>query len=200
VKGVFLMVSESSAVEYVDSVDESDDVVDTGTDCMGEECVYNLNETVRVSKIVEVSRTATVKKKNYTMNANDNYKVSDLIDTPIYDEKLMDSVYSGIAQNIYMEMYKQGMSIRGLAELSCVNYSNLTKIFSNKARVGLSSLIKIAAALRVSPADLFPYSSNKRKTNGQLFDELTKPMDIKSINYLLDMTAGYAKIYQQNKN
>ena len=55
------------------------------------------------------------------------------------------------------------MTIRGLAELSCVNYSQLTKVFNNKAHIGLSSVIKIAAALRVSPSELFPYARIRGK-------------------------------------
>ena len=35
-------------------------------------------------------------------------------------------------------------------------------------------MIKIAAALKISPVELFPYDQNKRKTNGQRFDEITK--------------------------
>ena len=138
------------------------------------------------------------KKKNYTTN-NNKFFTPDLIDTPIYNEELMENVLVGIAQNIWVEMDKQRMTIRGLAELSCVNYSQLTKVFNNKAHIGLSSVIKIAAALRVSPSELFPYDQNKRKTNGQRFDEITKGMDLASINYLLDVCAGYSKLNRNNR-
>lgn len=138
------------------------------------------------------------KKKNYTTNNNKFFR-KDLIDTPIYNEELMENVLVGIAQNIWVEMDKQRMTIRGLAKLSCVNYSQLTKVFNNKAHIGLSSVIKIAAALRVSPSELFPYDQNKRKTNGQRFDEITKGMDLASINYLLDVCAGYSKLNRNNR-
>ena len=139
-----------------------------------------------------------VKKRNQT-TMNNTYMTSDLINTAIYDEKLMDNIMVGIAQNIWIEMDKQGMSARGLADLSGVNYSGLSKIFNNKARIGLSSVIKIAAALHVSPSEVFPYDVNKRKTNGQRFDEITKGMDTESINYLLDMAAGYSKLRHSRK-
>lgn len=138
------------------------------------------------------------KKRNYT-TMNNTYMTPDLIDSAIYDEKLLDNVMVGIAQNIWIEMDKQGMSIRGLAELSGVNYSGLSKIFNNKAHIGLASLIKIAAALHVSPSELFPFDVNKRKTNGQRFDEITKGMDTQSINYLLDIAAGYSKLRLSHK-
>ena len=139
-----------------------------------------------------------VKKRNQT-TMNNSYMTSDLINTAIYDEKLMDNIMVGIAQNIWIEMDKQGMSARGLADLSGVNYSGLSKIFNNKARIGLSSVIKIAAALHISPSEVFPYDVNKRKTNGQRFDEITKGMDTESINYLLDMAAGYSKLRNTRK-
>lgn len=139
-----------------------------------------------------------VRKRNYT-TMNNTYMTPDLINTAIYDEKILDNVMVGIAQNIWIEMDKQGMSIRGLAELSGVNYSGLSKIFNNKANIGLVSLIKIAAALHVSPSELFPFDVNKRKTNGQRFDEITKGMDTESINYLLDMAAGYSKLRLSHK-
>lgn len=133
------------------------------------------------------------KRMNYTV-VNNKFFTKDLIDTPIYNEELMENVMVGIAQNIWVEMDKQRMTIRGLAELSNVNYSQLTKIFNNKGRIGLASLIKIAAALHVSPSELFPYDQNRRKTNGQRFDEITKGMDLASVNFLLDICAGYSKL------
>lgn len=138
-------------------------------------------------------RTVSGRKRNYTVK-NNSYFSADLIDTPIYNENLMENVLMGIVQNIWREMDAQRMTIRGLAELSCVNYSQLTKVFNGKAHIGLSSVIKIAAALHVSPGELFPYDLNKRKTNGQRFDELTKGLDVASINYLLEMAAGYSKL------
>ena len=133
------------------------------------------------------------KRMNYTV-VNNKFFTKDLIDSPIYNEELMENVMVGIAQNIRVEMDKQRMTIRGLAELSTVNYSQLTKIFNNKGRIGLASLIKIAAALHVSPSELFPYDQNRRKTNGQRFDEITKGMDLASVNFLLDICAGYSKL------
>ena len=133
------------------------------------------------------------KRMNYTV-VNNKFFTKDLIDSPIYNEELMENVMVGIAQNIWVEMDKQRMTIRGLAELSNVNYSQLTKIFNNKGRIGLASLIKIAAALHVSPSELFPYDQNRRKTNGQHFDEITKGMDLASVNFLLDICAGYSKL------
>ena len=138
------------------------------------------------------------KRRNYT-SVNNKFFTPDLIDTPIYNEELMDNVLVGIAQNILSEMERQGLTIRGLSELSDVNYSQLTKIFNCKGYIGLKSMIKIAAALKISPVELFPYDQNKRKTNGQRFEEITKGMELASTNYLLDVCAGYSKVYLKNR-
>ena len=149
--------------------------------------------------ISEATSNVKRKKRNYTVR-NNKFLTPDILDTPIYNDELMENVLVGIAQNIWVEMDRQGFSIRGLANLSDVNYSQLTKIFNNKSRIGLTSMIKIAAALHVSPSELFPYDQNKRKTNGQRFDEITKGMDLPSVNYLLDVCAGYSKInYNRNR-
>lgn len=117
-----------------------------------------------------------------------------------YAEKLNEvGMLATDQQNYEKEIAELSQKNASLAELSCVNYSQLTKVFNNKAHIGLSSVIKIAAALRVSPSELFPYDQNKRKTNGQRFDEITKGMDLASINYLLDVCAGYSKLNRNNR-
>lgn len=135
-------------------------------------------------------------KKHYR---NKNGMTPDLIDTAIYNEDMMENILVGIAQNIWVEMDRQGFSIRGLANIADVNYSQLTKIFNNKSHIGLSSMIKLAAALHINPCELFPYDPNKRKTNGQRFEEITKGMDLTSINFLLEIACNYRKEYNRLK-
>lgn len=117
----------------------------------------------------------------------------DLIDTPLFNEKDMDMIYWGIAQNVYVEMDKQGFSIRELGNVSGVNYSHLTKIFNGQGKMGLSTLIKISYALHMNPKDFFPFDDNGRKTNGQRFEELTKELDTAGINYLMNICTDYIK-------
>lgn len=147
-----------------------------------------------------VEQTApTVKRQKSNYYISTDYP-SDLLDTPINDEEKIESILEGIIQNIYIEMEKQGISLRGLGELSGVNYSHLSRMFNGQAAIGMKGLIKIAYALHVSPGELFPYDSNKRKTNGQHFDEITKEMDIASCNYLLKMCTDYVKEWRRIKN
>lgn len=156
----------------------------------------------QIEKIVDVSAcdgeksNESVARKNY-MSHNNKFFTADLIDTPIYDQDLMDSLLDGIAQNIYIEMEKQHMTIRGLGEMAGINYSTLYYILEGKKRIGIKSLIKISCALHLSPCDLFPYDTNTRKTNGQRFDEMTKGLDIQSSNFLLNVVADYVKEYRR---
>lgn len=131
-------------------------------------------------------------RKNY-MSHNNGFFTADLIDTPIYDQDMMDSLLDGIVQNIYIEMEKQHMTTRGLGEMAGINYSHLCNLFGGRANIGLTALIKLSYALHMSPCDLFPYDINKRKTNAQRFDEITKGLDIQSSNFILNMAADYAK-------
>lgn len=134
------------------------------------------------------------RKKNYSMH--EDFDMS-LIDTPIYNDEMMDSIFNGIVQNIQTEMDKQGITVRGLGQLSGVNYSHLSRIFTGQSNIGLLVMIKVAYALNVSPSDLFPYDINKRKTNGQRFDEMTKRLDQASSNFLLNLCADYTKEFRR---
>jgi hypothetical protein len=142
-------------------------------------------------------KNKTGRRKNNTINKS-LFLARDLIDSPIYNEELMENVLDGIAQNIFIEMDKQNMTLLCLAELSCVNYSHITKVYKGTAHFGLDAVIKIAAALRVSPGDLFPYDKNKRKSNGQRFDEITKWLDTSSVNYLLEQAASFTYVLKKH--
>lgn len=141
----------------------------------------------------EIDNDTTRTKRRYTVN-NNSYLTPDLIDSAIYNDDMLEEILSGIAQNIWIEMDKQGMTIRGLSELSTVNYSQLTKAFNNKAHIGLTSLIKLATALHMTPAQLFPFDQNKRKTTGQKIDDMIKDWSIQGENFLLDMVADMNKL------
>lgn len=139
-----------------------------------------------------------VTKKNYSLHGN-AFLSMEIVDTPIHDQELMDQFLEGIISNILIEMDKQEITTRGLGQLSGISFSHLSRIFNGESKIGLCALIKIAYALHVSPSDLFPVDINKRKTNGQRFDEITKEMDIASSNFLLGLCADYVKEWRRIK-
>ena len=113
--------------------------------------------------------------------------------------QMIDQVLEGIVQKIIVIMDQQQITIRGLGEMADVNYSHLSRMFNRQTRIGLPTLIKVAYALHISPCDLFPYDINKRKTNGQRFDEITKDIDVKKRNFLLTICADYVREWRRIK-
>lgn len=113
--------------------------------------------------------------------------------------QMIDQVLEGIVQKITVIMDQQQITIRGLGEMADVNYSHLSRMFNRQTRIGLTTLIKVAYALHISPCDLFPYDVNKRKTNGQRFDEITRDIDVKKRNFLLTICADYVREWRRIK-
>lgn len=119
--------------------------------------------------------------------------------TPEEMNQMIDQVLEGIVQKITVIMDQQQITIRGLGEMADVNYSHLSRMFNRQTRIGLTTLIKVAYALHISPCDLFPYDVNKRKTNGQRFDEITRDIDVKKRNFLLTICADYVREWRRIK-
>ena len=128
-----------------------------------------------------------------------NLNKEHLCESPIYDEEQMRAILDGIAQNIWQKMDARNLKLSALSDLSTVPTGVLSKIFNYKTSVSLKTLIKLAFALEVSPIELFPYDLNRRKTNGDRFEEITNGLDVASVNYLLEQAAGYAKLRKNQK-
>lgn len=122
----------------------------------------------------------------------------EIVESAIYNDELLKIYLSGIVQNVRIEMCKRNMSSRQLANLSGLNPTHLSRIFSGKVNIGLSALIKVSCALQMGVNELLPTDSNKRKTNGERFDDITKELDVASCNYLLGISADYVKVWRKN--
>lgn len=136
-----------------------------------------------------------VGKKYHRSKNNRGGAIEGLADLPIYNDEMMKNILDGIAKNIYTEMEKKHFTLRELNEISGVSYSHLSRIFNFENNMSLSVFIKLAYALRVRPGDLFPYDVNKRKTYGERFDEMTKEMDLATLNFLLGYCADFTREY-----
>ena len=151
-----------------------------------------------INGLAEFRSLLLSKEMNEMENTNSKKKSEEDITSERIDD-LIDRILEGVVQNICLEIDKQGITIRGLGELADVNYSHLSRMVNGQTRIGLTTLIKLAYALHVSPSELFPFDVNKRKTNGQRFDEITKEMDISSSNFLLGLCADYSKEWRRIK-
>lgn len=122
----------------------------------------------------------------------------DLVNTPVYNDEMMNNVLEGVAQNIHLEMEKIGVSLRELSDISGVSYSHLSRIFNSKNNMSLPVFFKLAYALHMNPRDLLPYDVvNKRKTYGELFDEMIKGTDLHMANFLLKICADFTREYRR---
>lgn len=116
-----------------------------------------------------------------------------IVSSPVYDEEKLDCILTMIEQNILKESEKRGLSIRGLGEMCNIHYSHLSNIFSGKSHIGLNGLVKICIAFDMSPQEFFPIELNVRMTSGKRFEEIVKPLDIASVNFLLNFCLDYKR-------
>lgn len=122
-----------------------------------------------------------------------------VIDNEYDIDAIIDNALEGVVQIIRLEMDKKGISIRALSDISGIEYSHISRILDGRAKIGLIAAIKLAYALDINPSDLFPDDVNKRKTNGQRFEEITNDLDVSSTNYLLSMCTDYSKEWHRIK-
>lgn len=130
-------------------------------------------------------------KRNGFHRINYDNRINELIDTPVYDEALMQNFFRNITDNLYNEMLKQEISLRSLGEISRVNYSHLSRIFNGEARIGLEVLIKLLYSLHVNSEDIISITDGKHMSNGRIFQEIVRPLDQTSIDYLLKFCEEY---------
>ncbi len=99
----------------------------------------------------------------------------------------------GVCQNIDRERDRHGLSQQGLAELSGISISHIHRLVNGESGLGVSALYRIAFALQISPADLLPSTTSTKQTNGQIYDEITKELDVQTNNTLLKFCAEWVK-------
>ena len=116
------------------------------------------------------------------------------------DETEIDMFFCGLVQKILRKMDERGLTASALSSLSGVTSSNLSLYFNYKRRPTLTTLYYIAHALDVPLVELLPDSyNNNRKTNGDRFEELTSDLSEYSVNYLLEIVAGFIRVQKHKK-
>lgn len=132
------------------------------------------------------------RKKGFTKERLDR-----LLNSPVYDDEMMNAIIRGIAQNIYLETEKQGLSMATISDIANIDSAHLSRIFNGKGNIGLNTLIKLSYVLNVNPGEFMPFDENKRKTDGQRFEIITRELDLASCNFLLNLCVEYAKEYRR---
>lgn len=130
----------------------------------------------------------------------ENQTIKSLIETPVYDEDLMDQYKWAIAQNIYAEMDKKNVTAHQLASMIGMHYTHLYNIIRGESKIGLDALIKVAYGLGCKPSAFFPEEMKTAKSDGDRFNDICRDMDVQSKNYLLDLCNNYSKEYRRLRN
>ena len=137
------------------------------------------------------------------MQDNQTYKgerIKSLIETPVYDEDLMNQYKWAIAQNIYAEMDKKNLTAHQLAAIIGIHYTHLYNIVRGESKIGLDTLIKVAFGLGCKPSVFFPEEMKAPRTDGDRFNAIVRDMDVQSKNYLLDLCNNYSKEWRRLRN
>jgi hypothetical protein len=117
----------------------------------------------------------------------------------IYDEDLYNYLCQGIVQNLNIEIGKRNLYMSHVAYFAEIEPSTLYKTLSGQVEISMKTFLKVCMVLQVSPGEMFPFDMTQYKTNGQRFDEITKTLDVASINYLLDMAAHLANLQSKQR-
>lgn len=112
-------------------------------------------------------------------------------------EESKEYFFKVIGNNLKREFENQGMSYRKLSDFTNISESHCCRIIKGTANVGLDTLFKIAYAFDKDPAEFLPTYNSKSKTNGQIYEELTKELDPMSNRILLDWISSYVKEYRR---
>lgn len=159
-----------------------------------------LDQNMQEQKSVIGSGERMRKRKDTDIEREMKNMRASYLESAIYNDEEMQRIFDGITQNIRIQMDKEHVSLRDLEMRSGVCFSHLSRLFNGRSRIGLDALIRIAAAFEMSPTDFFPYDRNQRMTNGQKFDEITRGMDLKSSNFLLEQCVTYCKEWNRLKH
>ncbi len=120
-------------------------------------------------------------------------------DSPVFNKEIRKGISAIIKNNLYLEIQNRGLSLMEFSALSDTTYSNVWTTFNKETEHMLSfdSYIKFCYALDMPMTYFFPQEDAGKKTNGNRFDELTKELDVESVNYLLNMVLNYVAEYKR---
>lgn len=122
------------------------------------------------------------------------------VESLAYDDEKMEACLAEVGSRIREERIKQELSISKLAELSNLSVSCISKAETERCRISLKALIKIAAALKVPVRQFLdideigiadvPEEYSKQAanvTNGKRFEQIMEIAGEETVTLILDM-------------
>lgn len=122
------------------------------------------------------------------------------VESLAYDDEKMEACLAEVGSRIREERIKQELSISKLAELSNLSVSCISKAETERCKISLKALIKIAAALKVPVRQFLdineigiadvPEEYSKQAanvTNGERFEQIMEIAGEETVTLILDM-------------
>lgn len=123
------------------------------------------------------------------------------VESLVYDDKKMEACLAEVGNRIHDERIKQALSISKLAEMSNLSVSCISKAETERCRISLKALIKIATALNIPVWKLLDTEKvemegmtaeglcegKKKSTNGERFEQIMDSAGEEVITLILDM-------------
>ena len=112
-------------------------------------------------------------------------RLTELVDTFVFDEEKMDDIKSEIRKNIVELRKKNNLSISELGTLANVSPGQVVKIEKGTSPPSMETLLKLSVVLQVPLSELLPCEVSNRETLGTKIDQLTQPCSRKVKNHIL---------------
>ena len=112
-------------------------------------------------------------------------RLTELVDTFVFDEEKMDDIKSEIRKNIVELRKKNNLSISELGTLANVSPGQVVKIEKGTSTPSMETLLKLSVVLQVPLSELLPCEVSNRETLGTKIDQLTQPYSRKVKNHIL---------------
>lgn len=123
--------------------------------------------------------------------------IKQLADTLNYDEEQLETFMKTLRKNLVRARTSRGISVIELSAKTGISESYIYK-YERTGTLRIPTLIKILVALGVRWSDVVPVIEHEGITYGKRFEYITRDLDAKTINLLLENARTVAAIKTTN--
>lgn len=122
---------------------------------------------------------------------NEPKTIKELVDTLNFDETQMESFLGELRKNLITARTSRGISVLELSAKTGISESYIYK-YEHEGSLRISTLIKILTALGLRWSDVVPIVEDEGFSYGKRFEYITRDLDAKTINLLLENARAVA--------
>ena len=119
--------------------------------------------------------------------------IRQLVDSLYFDEEQMEAFLDELRRNLVSVRTSRGLSVVEMSAKTGLSESYIYK-YEHKGSVSISTLVKILTALGLNWTDVVPVIEEEAFTYGKRFEYITRDLDAKTINLLLENARTVAAI------